>query len=257
MLKGKIIHGFEFISSRPLPELSATLHEARYVKNGAELVFLEREDDNKTFAIAFKTIPEDDTGVFHILEHSVLCGSRKYPVKEPFVELLKSSLKTFLNAFTFPDKTMYPVASRNNRDFLNLIDIYMDAVLHPTAITRPEIFMQEGWHYELPSVDGELTYKGVVFNEMKGAYSSADEVETQKMTTLLYKNTCYAKDSGGNPEFIPTLTYEKFVAAHAKYYHPSNAKIFLDGSVELDETLAKLDSFRKHTSCKACRRREL
>lgn len=243
MLKGKIIHGFEFISSRPLPELSATLHEARYVKNGAELVFLEREDDNKTFAIAFKTIPEDDTGVFHILEHSVLCGSRKYPVKEPFVELLKSSLKTFLNAFTFPDKTMYPVASRNNRDFLNLIDIYMDAVLHPTAITRPEIFMQEGWHYELPSVDGELTYKGVVFNEMKGAYSSADEVETQKMTTLLYKNTCYAKDSGGNPEFIPTLTYEKFVAAHAKYYHPSNAKIFLDGSVELDETLAKLDSF--------------
>ena len=194
MLKGKIIHGFEFISSRPLPELSATLHEARYVKNGAELVFLEREDSNKTFAITFKTIPEDSTGVFHIIEHSVLCGSEKYPVKEPFVALLKGSLKTFLNAFTFPDKTMYPVSSRNEKDFLNLVDVYMDAVLNPMARRDPKIFYQEGWHHEIHSKDEPLTYKGVVFNEMKGAYSSVDELESEYITAMLSPDNCYGKD---------------------------------------------------------------
>ena len=237
-----IIHGFKFTSQRPLPELSATLWEATYIKNGARLLFIEREESNKTFAITFKTIPEDDTGVFHILEHSVLCGSEKYPVKEPFVELLKGSLKTFLNAFTFPDKTMYPVSSRNDKDFLNLIDVYMDATLHPLALTRPEIFMQEGWHYEVGE-DGELSYKGVVFNEMKGAYSSADEMEMELISSLLYSGTPYARDSGGNPEHITDLTYEQFVAAHTRYYHPSNAKIVLDGAVDIDKTLATLDSF--------------
>ena len=240
---GQIIHGFEFISSRPLPELQGTLHEAVYKKNGAKLLFIDREDSNKTFAIAFKTIPTDDTGVFHIIEHSVLCGSEKYPVKEPFVELLKGSLKTFLNAFTFPDKTMYPVSSRNEKDFLNLVDIYMDAVLHPIAITKPEIFYQEGWHYELHSKGEDMLYKGVVFNEMKGAYSSADELEMSEMGAILYKGSCYGMDSGGDPLAIPSLTYEQFVASHAKYYHPSNSRIILDGSVELEKTLALLDSF--------------
>ena len=239
----KNIHGFEFISSREIPELSGTLHEAVYKKNGAKLLFIDREDANKTFAIAFKTIPTDDTGVFHIIEHSVLCGSEKYPVKEPFVELLKGSLKTFLNAFTFPDKTMYPVSSRNDKDFLNLVDIYMDAVLHPLAVKKKEIFYQEGWHHELHAKDDELIYKGVVFNEMKGAYSSADEVEMEQMSALLYKDNCYGRDSGGNPVSIPNLTYEDFVASHAKYYHPSNARIILDGSVDLDKTLALLDGF--------------
>ncbi len=238
-----ILHGFEFISSREIPELGGTLHEAVYKKNGAKLLFIDREDSNKTFAIAFKTIPEDDTGVFHILEHSVLCGSDKYPVKEPFVELLKGSLKTFLNAFTFPDKTMYPVSSRNDKDFLNLVDIYMDAVLHPLAIKKPEIFYQEGWHYELHSKEDEMIYKGVVFNEMKGAYSSADEVEMSEMSGMLYRDNCYGKDSGGNPKHIPELTFEDFVNAHARYYHPSNARIILDGSVDIDKTLVLLDSF--------------
>ena len=239
----KMIHGFEFVSSREIPELSGTLHEAVYKKNGAKLLFIDREDSNKTFAIAFKTIPTDDTGVFHILEHSVLCGSEKYPVKEPFVELLKGSVKTFLNAFTFPDKTMYPVSSRNDKDFLNLVDVYMDAVLHPLAIKKKEIFYQEGWHYETHGKEEELTYKGVVFNEMKGAYSSADEVEMEEISSLLYKDNCYGRDSGGNPVSIPSLTFEDFVASHARYYHPSNARIILDGSVDLDKTLALLDSF--------------
>ncbi|MBQ9071117.1 MAG: insulinase family protein [Clostridia bacterium] len=243
MIESKNIHGFEFVSEREIPEIKGVLREAVYKKNGARLLFLDREDNNKTFAISFKTIPEDDTGVFHIIEHSVLCGSEKYPVKEPFVELLKGSLKTFLNAFTFPDKTMYPVSSRNNKDFFNLVDIYMDAVLHPLAVKRPEIFYQEGWHYELHRDSDEMIYKGVVFNEMKGAYSSADELEMEEMSSLLYKGSCYARDSGGNPSVIPMLTFEKFKESHAKYYHPSNAVIILDGSVDLEKTLKLLDSF--------------
>ena len=242
-MSNKVIHGFEFVSARDIPELSATLHEAVYRKNGAKLVFLERPDTNKTFSITFKTIPEDDTGVFHIIEHSVLCGSDKYPVKEPFVELLRGSLKTFLNAMTFPDKTVYPISSRNDRDFLNLVSVYMDAVLHPVAMTKPEIFMQEGWHYELRDRDDDMQYKGVVFNEMKGAYSSADEVMMSEMASLIYKGSCYACDSGGDPLAIPSLTYEQFVASHKKYYHPSNSRIFLGGEVDLDKTLALLDSY--------------
>ena len=239
---GERLHGFRVTRVRELSEIGATMVEMVYEKNGAQLVYLDREEDNKTFAIAFKTIPEDDTGVFHIIEHSVLCGSEKYPTKDPFVELLKGSLQTFLNAFTFPDKTMYPVCSRNDRDFLNLVDVYMDAVLHPQILKKPEIFYQEGWHYEWDG-KGEVSYKGVVFNEMKGAYSSVDGLVEEKMSSLLYPDNCYGKDSGGNPVHIPELTYEKFLACHAKYYHPSNARIFLDGKMPLSEVLSKLDGF--------------
>ena len=238
-----MIHGFRLISEDEISELSGRLLIYNHEKSGAELAFIDRDDENKTFAISFKTLPEDDTGVFHILEHSVLCGSDKFPVKEPFVELLKASLKTFLNAFTFPDKTMYPVSSRNDKDFLNLTDVYMDAVFHPLAKKNPEIFYQEGWHHEIHSFDEPLTYKGVVFNEMKGAYSSVDELEMSEAAKLLYRGTVYGFDSGGSPEMIPTLTYEQFCAAHDKYYHPSNAKIILDGSVDLPTVLALLDGY--------------
>ena len=237
------LHGFVFEKGEKIEEISATLWQARHEKSGAKLLFLDRKDDNKTFAISFKTIPEDDTGVFHIIEHSVLCGSKKFPVKEPFVDLLKSSVKTFLNAFTFPDKTMYPVSSRCDEDFYNLIDVYMDAVLHPLAIEKPEIFMQEGWHYELHEGEDEMRYKGVVFNEMKGAYSSVDEIECEYMTKLLYPDVTYGKDSGGNPAFIPSLTFEDFVNAHKKYYSPENSTIILDGTVDLDKTLSLLDGY--------------
>lgn len=243
MKEQQVLHGFRVTRVRSLAEIDATMYEMVYEKNGAQLVYLDRKDTNKTFAIAFKTIPDDDTGVFHIIEHSVLCGSQKYPTKDPFVELLKGSLQTFLNAFTFPDKTMYPVCSRNDKDFLNLIDVYMDAVLHPQILHKPEIFYQEGWHYEWTCRDEEPTYKGVVFNEMKGAYSSVDGLVEEKMSALLYPDNCYGKDSGGDPVHIPELTYEKFVACHAKYYHPSNARIFLDGTMNLDDVLAKIDSF--------------
>ncbi len=243
MKTGEIIHGFKITSERPLAEHSATLYLGEHIKSGASLIFCDRKDSNKTFSITFKTVPEDDTGVFHIIEHSVLCGSRKFPVKEPFVDLLKSSLKTFLNAFTFPDKTMYPVSSRCDKDFLNLIDVYMDAVLHPMALELPEIFYQEGWHHELHEGDSEMQYKGVVLNEMRGAYSSVDDLEMEYITKLLYKGTPYAYDSGGAPDAITSLTYEGFKRSHAKYYHPSNSTVFLDGSVNLDETLSLIDSY--------------
>ncbi len=238
-----LLHGFRVKYSQPLPEIRATLWRMEYEKNGADLIWLDRDDDNQTFAIAFKTIPQDHTGVFHILEHSVLCGSEKYPVKEPFVNLLKSSMATFLNAFTFPDKTMYPLCSRNGQDFLNLIDVYMDAVLHPLSITDPHAFRQEGWHFELDDAEGPLRCNGVVYNEMKGAYASPDSVLEETMNQLLFPDNCYGFDSGGNPEHIPELTYENYLASHARFYHPSNARIVLDGQMDLDAVLAKLDSF--------------
>lgn len=236
------LHGFAITEKKDVHDIGATLYKMEHRKSGAELAFFDREDTNKTFLIAFRTVPEDDTGVFHILEHSVLCGSDKFPVKEPFVELLKSSLKTFLNAMTYNDKTVYPVSSKNDKDFLNLVNVYMDAVLHPSMLRDEKIFMQEGWHYEL-SEDGRLSYNGVVYNEMKGAYSSPDDLANERLMNMLYPDSCYSKDSGGNPDFIPSLTYEQFVAMHKKYYHPSNAKIMLDGSVKLDEVLPLLDSF--------------
>ena len=236
-----VIHGFRVARVREIEELHATLWEMTYEKNGAQLAWIDRRDENKAFGIAFKTLPEDSTGVFHIIEHSVLCGSDKYPVKEPFVELLKSSVQTFLNAFTYPDKTVYPVSSRNDRDFLNLIDVYLDAVLHPLIYHKPEIFRQEGWRYE---GEGEsLCYQGVVFNEMKGSFASPQTVMFNEIQRLLFPDNCYRHVSGGDPKCIPDLTYEQFIASHKKYYHPSNARIFLVGSVDLDAVLAKIDSF--------------
>ena len=237
-----LIHGFRVLASEPLAEIGATLWRMEYEKNGAQLVWLERDDDNKTFAITFKTIPQDDTGVFHILEHSVLNGSEKYPVREPFVELLKSSLSTFLNAFTFPDKTMYPVSSRNDADFLNLMDVYLDAVLHPLCIHDDHAFLQEGWHYE-PAEDGSVIVNGVVFNEMKVDYSNPDSRLRQTLLRCLFPDMAYGYSSGGDPAHIPELTYEGYCASHARFYHPSNSRILLDGSVDLDAALGKLDSF--------------
>ncbi len=237
------LHGFTVRYVQPLEEIKATLYRMEYEKNGADLVWLKRDDDNKTFSIAFKTLPQDDTGVFHIIEHSVLCGSDKYPTKEPFVELLKSSLQTFLNAITFADKTMYPVASRNDKDFLNLIDVYMDAVLHPLSISSPLAFRQEGWHYELDSPEGELSCNGVVYNEMKGAFASADSELQYRLQRALTPDNCYGYESGGHPDHITELTYENYKASHARFYHPSNSRIFLDGDVDIDTVLGKLDGF--------------
>ncbi len=240
MEQNQIVHGFTVLSGRRLDELEAVLWQLEHRRSGARLVWLEREEKNKTFSIAFQTQPWDDTGVFHILEHSVLCGSDRYPVKEPFVELLKSSLNTYLNAATFPDMTMYPVSSRNDQDFVNLLRIYMDAVLHPLIHSKPEIFGQEGWHYELDG-EGEPSYKGVVFNEMKGAMAAPDELLDSRLLRRLFPDTCYQYNAGGDPEHIPELTYEQFAAAHKRLYHPSNAYIFLDGRMDIDSILGILD----------------
>ncbi len=232
---------FTLVRQRKIDEVQGTLWEIEHEKSGAKLAWMERNDENMTFAIAFRTIPTDSTGVFHILEHSVLAGSDKYPVKEPFVELLKSSLQTFLNAMTYPDKTVYPISSRNKQDFHNLMEVYMDAVLHPTAVKCSNVFRQEGWRLEFDE-NGEPMFQGVVYNEMKGAYSNAARIAYSAMTTGLYPDTCYAVESGGDPAHIPELTYEHFVSEHKKYYHPSNALILLDGSVDLQDSLSLLDS---------------
>ena len=233
-------HGFEVTREVPIPELSGRLFQMVHRRTGLELVWLDRPDDNKTFAVAFTTLPEDDTGVFHILEHSVLCGSLRYPVKEPFVELMKSSLNTFLNALTFQDKTMYPVCSRNEADFMNLVSVYLDAVFCPSIYERPEIFRQEGWHYEL-APDGAVEYRGVVFNEMKGAFADPDELVVNALNRGLFPDSPYRFVSGGDPEHIPDLTPEAFLNAHRRYYSPSNAFIYLDGSVPLEKVLSLLD----------------
>ncbi len=237
----EIIHGFRVTRSRFFEELGGEMVEMEHLRTGAQLCWLARPDENKSFSIAFKTLPEDSTGVFHILEHSVLCGSDKYPLKEPFVELLKSSVQTFLNAMTYPDKTVYPVSTRNDQDFLNLIDVYLDAVLHPAIYRKPEIFRQEGWRYE--GEGEELCYQGVVFNEMKGSMSSPTNVLLQEMCRLLFPDNCYRFNSGGDPASIPDLSYEQFLASHSKYYHPSNSRISLVGTLDLDAVLAKIDSF--------------
>ena len=240
MEKNSILSDFIVLNRQRINELEADLWQMEHQKSGARLVWLERAEENKTFAIAFQTQPWDDTGVFHILEHSVLCGSERYPVKEPFVELMKSSLNTFLNAMTFPDRTIYPVSSRNSQDFMNLLRVYMDAVLHPLLHSKPEIFGQEGWHYEMDE-DGALSIKGVVFNEMKGAFSAPDTLLEREVTRLLFPDTCYRFVAGGDPEHIPELTYETFAAAHSRLYHPSNAYIFLDGRIDIAQILAILD----------------
>jgi presequence protease len=237
----EIFTGFTLIRERTLPELNSAARFYRHTKTGAELLSLVNDDDNKVFGVTFRTPPRDSTGVAHILEHAVLCGSRKYPVKEPFVELMKGSLNTFLNAMTFPDKTCYPVASQNLRDFYNLIDVYLDAVFHP--LITPSAFQQEGWHYELDAVDEPLIYKGVVFNEMKGSYSSPDDRLNEFSQRSLFPDTVYGLDSGGDPQHIPDLTYPDFKAFHQHYYHPSNARLFFYGNDDPDERLHLLDSW--------------
>ena len=236
-----VIHGFRLICSEEIREADGRGYTFVHEKTGARLFFLETADDNKVFSISFRTPPVDDTGVAHIVEHSVLCGSRNYPLKEPFVELVKGSLNTFLNAMTFPDKTMYPVASRNDRDFQNLMDVYLDAVFYPAMRTNPQVLMQEGWHYELEDADAPLSYSGVVYNEMKGALSAPDDLLGSRIMAALYPNTTYGCESGGDPEAIPTLTQEMFLDFHARYYHPSNSYIYLYGDMDIEEKLAYLD----------------
>ena len=232
----KHIQGFTVTKEKELPELNAVLYQMTHDKTGLGLVWLKRDEENKTFGIAFQTLPWDDTGVFHILEHSVLCGSDKYPVKEPFVELMKSSMNTFLNALTFQDKTMYPIASRNDKDFVNLMRVYLDAVFCPLIYSKPEIFYQEGWHYELDD-NGNASYKGVVFNEMKGAYASADRQVRGNLNRLMFPDSPYGYESGGDPASIPDLTYEAFIDSHRRFYAPSNAYVFLDGDLDIEKTL--------------------
>jgi len=234
-------HGFEVLQEQTIHELKTRGQLFRHKKSGAELLSLSNDDTNKVFGITFRTPPSDSTGIAHIMEHSVLCGSRKYPVKEPFVELLKGSLHTFLNAFTFPDKTCYPVASQNLKDFYNLIDVYLDAVLYPRI--TPYIFQQEGWHYEMDGPGMPLTYKGVVFNEMKGAYSSPDNLLLTCSQQSLFPDTPYGLDSGGDPGVIPQLTYEQFKDFHRRYYHPANARIYFYGNDDPEERLSFLDGY--------------
>ncbi len=239
--EGTNLYGFTVTRVRSVGELEADLVEMVHDKTGAELCFLDNGAENKLFTVGFKTLPEDSTGVFHILEHSVLCGSEKYPVKEPFVDLLKSSMNTFLNAMTYPDKTVYPVSSCNEKDFLNLISVYLDAVFAPRLLKDRNIFYQEGIHMDVE--DGEPYYKGVVFNEMKGAMSGIDDRIEQGICRLLFPDNCYRFNSGGDPARIPDLTYEKFAETYRRSYHPSNAKFFLDGSVPLEKTLELIDSY--------------
>ncbi|MBR0385216.1 MAG: insulinase family protein [Erysipelotrichaceae bacterium] len=234
-------HGFRVINVRHIDEIKADMYEMVHEKTSARTIWLKRDDENKTFSIAFKTTPVDDTGVFHILEHSVLNGSTRYPVREPFVDLLKGSLQTFLNAMTYPDKTVYPISSRNDKDFINLMRVYLDAVFHPLALENPDIFYQEGWHYELNDVNEKPIYKGVVFNEMKGAFSSADGVRSRMMMHSLFPDSCYGFESGGDPDYITDLTYQQFCDTHRKHYNPSNSYIFLDGDMNIDQILGIID----------------
>ena len=233
-------HDFELIAERHIAELNTTGFLYRH-RTGARVLSLVNDDENKAFGINFRTPPVDSTGVAHILEHSVLCGSRKYPVKEPFVELLKGSLKTFLNAFTYPDRTCYPVASQNVQDFYNLVEVYLDAVLHPRL--TPQVLQQEGWHYELESPDAPLTYKGVVYNEMKGANSSPDRVMAETVQQSLFPDNTYGVDSGGHPRHIPDLTWEEFEGFHRQYYHPANAWIYFCGDDDPERRLELLEEY--------------
>lgn len=235
------LHGFELLRDEFIPEMNTRARLYRHIKTGAELLSLENDDENKCFGITFRTPPRDSTGIAHILEHSVLCGSRKYPVKDPFFTLVKGSVHTFLNAMTYPDKTTYPVASTNLKDFYNLVDVYLDAVFFPRI--TPEVLKQEGWHFELPAPDAPLTIKGVVYNEMKGAYSSPDGLLYRYSQQSLFPDTTYGHSSGGDPQAIPDLTYEAFKRFHETLYHPSNARIFFYGDDPPEERLRKLDEY--------------
>lgn len=232
---------YELIEKHQIEELDSVAYLLKHKKSGARVALLSNDDDNKVFNIGFRTPPQDSTGLPHILEHSVLCGSKKFPVKDPFVELVKGSLNTFLNAMTYCDKTVYPVASCNDADFQNLMDVYLDAVFHPNIYEKEETFRQEGWHYELEEVDGELTLNGVVYNEMKGAFSSPEELLDSEIVAALFPDTPYRNNSGGDPDVIPNLTLEQFLEFHKKYYHPSNSYIYLYGNMDMAEKLQWLD----------------
>lgn len=237
----KRMGAYDLLQQEEIPELKATGYILRHTKTKAKVVVISNEDTNKVFTIGFRTPPNDDTGVPHIMEHSVLCGSKKYPAKDPFVELAKGSLNTFLNAMTYSDKTVYPIASYNDKDFQNLMDVYLDAVFHPNIYVREEIMRQEGWHYELEDKDGELQYNGVVYNEMKGVYSDPGQQLARIIQMSLLPKTTYACESGGDPEKIPELTYEQFLDFHRKYYHPSNSYIYLYGNMNVQEKLDYID----------------
>jgi Zn-dependent M16 (insulinase) family peptidase len=237
---------FELVREQTIPEINTRARLYRHIQTGAQLLSMENDDENKVFGISFLTPPPDSTGVAHIMEHSVLCGSRKYPVKEPFVELMKGSLNTFLNAFTYPDKTCYPVASQNLQDFYNLIDVYLDAVYYPRI--TPETLKQEGWHYELDTPDQPLNFKGVVFNEMKGAYSSPDNLLGRYTQQSLFPDNAYGVDSGGDPACIPDLTYEAFKQFHATYYHPSNSFIYFYGNDDPEKRFEIVQGYLKDFS---------
>lgn len=235
------IHGFIITNIREIEEFEGQLIEMTHDRTGAGLIWAKSSEENKLFSVGFRTLPEDSTGVFHILEHSVLCGSDKYPVKEPFVELLKTSMNTFLNAMTYSDKTLYPVSSKIEQDYLNLMSVYLDAVFCPRILSDPNIFYQEGWHID--TAGDTPAYKGVVFNEMKGAMSDVDQVAERSLGGILFPDNCYGFNSGGDPEVIPDLTYEEFIARYKKFYHPSNAYFYLDGAIPLDKTLEMINSY--------------
>ena len=232
---------YEIVEGRQVPDLNSYGYLLRHKKTGARVTLLSNDDSNKVFYIGFRTPPKDSTGVAHIIEHTVLCGSKNFPVKDPFIELAKGSLNTFLNAMTYPDKTVYPVASCNDKDFQNLMHVYLDAVFYPNIYKEKNIFMQEGWHYELEDAEDELRINGVVYNEMKGAFSSPDDVLDREVLNSLFPDTAYGTESGGDPDVIPSLTYEEFLEFHKKYYHPSNSYIYLYGDMDMAEKLEFLD----------------
>lgn len=235
------LDAYEILEERELKDLNSIGYRIRHKKSGAKIAVISNDDDNKVFYIGFRTPPEDSTGVPHIIEHTVLCGSKQYPVKDPFVELVKGSLNTFLNAMTYPEKTIYPVASCNKKDFQNLMSVYMDAVFHPNIYQQEEIFKQEGWHYELEEEQAPITINGVVYNEMKGAFSSPDDVIQREILNSLFPDTAYGNESGGDPEHIPDLTYESYLDFHRKYYHPCNSYIYLYGDMDIAEKLQWMD----------------
>lgn len=240
-MKVEELTSYELIERRTIADLNSESYLLRHKKTGARVALLSNDDDNKVFYVGFRTTPVNSTGVAHILEHSVLCGSEHFPVKDPFVELVKGSLNTFLNAMTYPDKTLYPVASCNDKDFQNLMHVYLDAVFYPNIYKEEKIFMQEGWHYELSDKEEPLTLNGVVYNEMKGAFSSPDEVLVRELSNSLYPDTTYSFESGGDPQDIPKLSYEEFLNFHRSYYHPSNSYIYLYGDMDMAEKLDYID----------------
>ena len=235
------LEAYELLEKKELQDLNSVGYRLRHKKTGAKIALIRNDDENKVFYIGFRTPPKDSTGVAHIVEHTVLCGSDKFPVKDPFVELAKGSLNTFLNAMTYPDKTVYPVASCNDKDFANLMDVYLDAVFHPNIYKYEEIFKQEGWHYELESEDAPITYNGVVYNEMKGAFSSPESVLERSILNSLFPDNTYGNESGGDPVDIPNLTYQDYLDFHSKYYHPSNSYIYLYGDMDFAEKLEWID----------------